>query len=193
MWLPDKQAHLLSLALVKLEHEGQGNEYKRRDNSEDAIRPSPRSVVQEGLRRDWAGERGDDERSTGETECKGTVAHTGSIRDEDIENQVDGVVSDPVEHVACCVGIGVVAGGEDNQSDHVYSDEEEEAFRAAPDVQQAGDGELEDASDDAGEDVGCAQLGGGFEVDVGFLNDVGADRGLQCEDEEGNPDPMLLA
>jgi len=150
-------------------------------------------VIQEGLCCDWASERGDNERSTGETECKGTVAQTGSIRDKDVENQVDCVVSDPVEHVACCIGVGVVAGGEDNQSDHVHADEEQEAFRAAPDVQQTSDGELEDASDNAGENIGRAHLGSGFEVGVGVLDDVGANRGLQCEDEKGNPDSVLLA
>lgn len=79
-------------------------------------------------------------------------------------------MADPVERMAGCVCFDVFAQGFEDHADDDEQDHEQEAFAAAADVDDFGDGELADAGDDGAEDGGYGEEavlveGGG---DVGY-------------------------
>ena len=193
MGLSHEKAHPLGLALIELEHGGQWQEHEGGDDRKGSVRPAPRGMSEERLRGNWAGERSADERSAGETKSKGPIAQSGGISHKDIQHQVDGVVSHPVQDIAGCIGVGVIASCEDNQTKHIHPDKHQEALCPTPDVQHPGNGQLDHTTNHAGEDVGRADLGSGLEFGVGSLDDIAANRRLQGENKKANPDSIPSA
>ena len=63
-------------------------------------------------------------------------------------------MADPVECMARGVSFNVLAQGFQDHADDDEEDHQQEAFAAAADVDDFGDGELADAGDDGAED-GC--------------------------------------
>lgn len=122
--LPPVDIHPLCFALIELKRPCQWQKDTRCNNSKGSVCPAPRGQLDERLRRDGTCKCSADERSTRETERKSSVAQTGCVRHEDIQDQEDRIVSHPVDHVARSVGRGVVAGGQDNQTKQVHPDED---------------------------------------------------------------------
>lgn len=91
-----EQAHLLSLALIVLEDQRDGNEEAWRDDGEGSNRPTPCAACEIGLRGQGSRERGDDEGSGDKSPGQCAVLQPGGIGDEYVEDEVDGVVADPV-------------------------------------------------------------------------------------------------
>lgn len=175
MGLSHEKTHPLSLALVELEHSGQWQEHKGGDDRKGTVRPAPRGMPEERLCGNWAGKRSADKWGTGETKCKGPIAQSRGISHKDIQHQVDGVVSHPVQDVTSRIRVGIVASREDDQTKQIYPDKYQEALCPTPDVQHPGHGQLDHATNHTGEDVGRADLGSGLEFGVGSLDDIAAD------------------
>lgn len=169
------QTHSLGLPLVEFKDNSQWRKHDRLNDCKRTIGPTPAARLQERLSRQWTNKRSTDERSAGEGERKGTVPQTGSISHEDLQNKIDGIVSNPVEHVASGIGVGVVAGGHNDQAHSIYSNEEKVTLSTAPDVDRLCNGQFEHTTDDTVQDVGGTDLGGGGEVTVGVVDNIAVD------------------
>ena len=169
------QTHSLGLPLVEFKDNSQWRKHDRLNDCKRAISPTPAARLQERLSRQRTNKRSTDKRSAGEGECEGTVPQTGSISHEDLQNKIDGVVSNPVEHVASGIGVGVVAGGHNDQAHSIYSNEENVTLSTAPDVDRLCNGQFEHTTDDTVQDVGGTDLGGGGEVTVGVVDNIAVD------------------
>lgn len=99
-WVALVQSHLLRLERVHLEHNRKRCEDEEVDDGEGSKTPSPSSssdfVGQEGVCRQRASESCADERRRSKGKCQSSVSQTKGISDEDVQDQVDGIVSDPV-------------------------------------------------------------------------------------------------
>ena len=186
------KTHFGRLSLIEFEDDCQRAEDERNNNGERAVRPSPSRMVQIGFAGARAGKSCADEWSADECIGEGTVAQTGGIGHKDIQDQVDGVVADIVEDVTGGIGIGTVAGGEDDQSNYVDQDKKQEAFGTAPYVQSLCNGQLEYSGHDGGQNAGRRNLGSGRESGIGLVDNGAIDRVMEGEDEDTHPDPGRL-
>ena len=172
---PCVETHSLRLPLVEFKDNSQRGKNNRLDDGKRAISPTPATRLQERLSRQWADKRSTDERSAGKGECKGTVPQTGSISHEDLQNKIDGVISNPVEHVTSGIRVRVVAGCHNDQTQCIDSNEEKVPLSTAPDVDGLRNGQFEHTTDDTVQDVGGTDLGGGGEVTVGVVDNIAVD------------------
>lgn len=187
------KTQFLGLLLVELEDHGQGEEGEGLDDSECPVSPSPAAHFQERLGSQGTGECGADKRRTGKGECESSVPQAGGISHEDLQDQVDRIVANPVEHITGSVGIGVIARGQDNQTQDVDAHEKDEALCTTPDVNGLGDGQLNDPTDDTVQDVRGTDLRSGREAAVGLVDDIAADRRLKGKHEKTHPDPAPVS
>lgn len=90
-------AHLDGFASVEPEDDGEWSEGDEVGDAKGANGPSPAGagerVREEGLCSEGGREGGDDEGGGGESEGQGTIPQTEGVGDEDVEDQVDGVVA----------------------------------------------------------------------------------------------------
>lgn len=186
------QTQLLRLLLIVLEDKGERRKDERLNDGKRTIRPTPARHVDVRLSRPRANKSSADKRRASKGERKSTVPQTGGISDEDLQDQINGIISNPVENVTGGVGVGVVAGGQDNQTQNVDTDEDQVTLSTAPDVDSLGDGELQHTTDDTVQDVGGTDLGGGREAAVGFVDDVAVDGGVEGQHEETDPNPVSV-
>lgn len=187
--LPAVQTHALGLFLIELENNREGYEDKGHDNGKGAVGPAPAGHGQERLGRQRAGKSGADERGAGKAKGERTVAKARRVRHEDVQDQVDGVVADPVQDISRGVTIGAVARSENDNAQKVDTYEEEKAFSTTPQIEGFGNRQLEDTTDDCRQDVGGIDSGSGLEVRVSVVEHVGANRLLQGQHKEAHPDP----
>lgn len=190
---PLVKTHLLCLSLVELEDNSQRSKDERLDNGKRAIRPPPGAHLQERLTSQWTRKRRTDKRRTGKSKCKSPIPQPGRISHENLQNEIDGVVADPVQDVSGSVGVGAVAGGQDYQAQDVDADEDEIALGTTPDVDCFGNGQFDHTADDTVQDVGGTDLGGGCKAAVGLVDDIAADGGLQSQREETHPNPVIVS
>lgn len=96
-----EHAHFVRLLLVVLEDDREGKKDEGHDDRESTVSPAPSTgVVDEVLSGQRTGEGGTDEGGVGKGEGEGSVPQTGSVGQEDLQNEVDTVVADPVDHIA---------------------------------------------------------------------------------------------
>lgn len=62
--------------------------------------------------------------SVDKRKCKRTVAHSRCVCDEDIADQIQGIVPDPIQNVTSGVTSGPVKGCRDDDTDKVDAEEE---------------------------------------------------------------------
>lgn len=187
------QTHSLCLLLIVLEDKSERRKDERLNDSKRTIRPTPARHVDKRLSRPRTNKSSADKRRASKGESKSTVPQTGGISDENLQNQINGIVSNPVEHVTGGVGVGVVAGGQNNQTQNVDTDENQVTLSTTPDVDSLGDGEFQHTTDDTVQDVGGTDLGGGGKAAVGFVDDVAVDGGVKGQHEETDPDPIPVS
>ncbi|KAF5122485.1 hypothetical protein E5D57_012965 [Metarhizium anisopliae] len=185
--LVDAQA--LGLLLVELEDDGQGHEDEGLDDGEAPNGPAPGAVPQEGLGGQRAREGGADEGRRHKGEGKGAVLQARRVGDEDVQDEVDGVVADPVEDVAGGVTVGPAAGRQDDHAKQVDAEKDQVALGTAPDVERLGDGQLQDPADDVGQDRGRGDGRRRREVGIRRRRDVEENGLLESQHEEAEPDP----
>ncbi|EPE04610.1 hypothetical protein F503_03672 [Ophiostoma piceae UAMH 11346] len=183
------EAELLGLELVELEDEGERREDEELDDAEGTDTPAPGRVVQERLGGQGTGEGGADKGRGHKGERKGTVLEAGRISDENVHDKVQGVVADPVEDVAGSVAVRAVAGSNNDHAEQVDTDKDKETLGTTPDVEDLGNGQLQDATDNRGQNASRSDLGRGLERGVGVDGDVAEDGLLESEHEETDPDP----
>ena len=118
-----------------------------------------------------------------EGEAESAVAKAGSVSDEDITDQVDGIVANPVECISCRVSRRGVEGGQDDNAEDVDTKEEEPGLSASPKIERLRDGELEDATDDGSEDARGADGWNLCLQSKSGLCSYELDRGLEGEHE----------
>jgi hypothetical protein len=106
---------LLRLVFIILEDNSERQEHEGRDYTEDSISPAPAEFRVNGVCSERPRKCSADERSLHKSERERSVPETGCIGDKHIQNQVQAVVADPVEHVTCSVSIRTIARG---QNDH---------------------------------------------------------------------------
>ena len=188
--LADKEALLRSLALVEFKDDSERNEDEDLDDAKGTDRPPPVIVaLVEGIESWRSGEGGADVRRAGKGKGKGTVLQPRRIGDEDVHDEVDGIEANPVEDVAGGIAIGTLACSENDHTNEVDGDKDEEALSSTPEVECLGNGQLQNTTDDVGEDTGRRDLGSGSEGGICVLCRVIEDGGLEGEGEEADPDP----
>lgn len=89
--------------------------------------------------------------------------------------------------------VGPFAGGDDDHANQIDDDKEEEALGTAPDVENPSDGQLDDATNDAGKDVGGLKLRCGLEGGIGIYVEGTGCTLLEGQHEEADPDPSIGA
>ena len=130
-----------------------GRREDEQDDEEGGERPSKVGPVVEELGDDGAGEGGAEVGGRVDGEDDHPVTQGGDVGDEDLDNEAERDVADPVEDLGGRVGLDVLAGG---LHDHADGDEEEradKALHAAPDVDDLADAEGHDTADDASSDA----------------------------------------
>lgn len=187
------QPHSLCLLLIVLEDKSKRRKDERLDDSKRTIRPTPARHVDKRLSRPRTNKSSADKGRASKGERKSTVPQTGGISDENLQDQINCIVSNPVQHVTGGVRVGVVAGGQDNQTQNVDTDEHQVTLGTTPDVDSFGDGEFQHTTDDTVQDVGGTDLGRGGEAAVGFVDDVAVDGGVEGQHEETDPDPVPVS
>lgn len=184
-----EQAHLFSLPLVILEHPGDGHEEERCHDRKGSNGPSPRAAGEIRLRRQRTSECRDDERRGDEGPGQSTVLEARSVRDENVQNQIDRIVPNPIQDVSGGVAVGPVARRDDNDADEVNSKEDQQAFRTAPDIEYLCDRKLQHASNDGSEDLSGGESGRRLKVGVGLVRRGGLNALLEGQHEKAQPDP----
>lgn len=184
---------LLSLLLVELEDERQGEEDEGLNDSECTISPSPAGHLQERLGSQGTSESGADKRCAGKGECESPVSQTGGISHENLQDQVDSVVANPVKHVAGGIRVRIIAASQDDQTQDIDAHEENETLRTTPDINGFGNGQLDHTTDDTVQDVGGSDLRSGREARVGLVDDIAADRRLKGKHKETHPNPASVS
>ena len=164
--LPLQQTHLLSFSLVELEYNGQWKEDDRLNDTECTNRPSPSCSVQESLTCKRASEGSANEGCRHETPCEGSVAEAGGISHENIEDEVDGIVTDPIQHIASGIAVNAVAGCDDEDAEQVDAEEDKVAFGTTPDVEELRNWQFQHSTYDGREDLSGGVGGCGAEVGI---------------------------
>ena len=153
--------------------------------------PAPAGSHQEGVRCQRRSKCRADEGSRREGESPGTVAQTGGIDNEDLQDQINAVVTDPVQGVAGHIGIGSVAGGQNNHSNHVDEQRDEQTLGSTPQVQGFGQRQSQHTGHHVGGDVGGGDLGRGLEVGKGIGGEVTQHGLMEGQHEIADPDPAF--
>jgi hypothetical protein len=122
---------------------------------------------------------------------KGSIAQAGGVGDEDVHDQIQGIVADPVKRVAGSVSRRAVASRQDNHANLVDDEEDEETFSTSPQVERLRYGEFKDASNDATEDRGSGVRRRQAEVGEGICGRIGLDGRLESQQEETQPYPAV--
>lgn len=185
-----EDAHLLRLALVKLEDDGEGHKDKRLDDGKRANGPAPGAVLEERLRGERAGKRRADEGRRSEPKGECTVTEARRVGHEDVENHVQRVVTNPIEDITGGIAIRSIARREDNHAEEIDTEENEVPLGAAPDVEGLGNWQLEDAADDVGQDRRGGDGRRRLEVGVRGKGCISQDALLQSQHEKADPDPV---
>lgn len=185
------ETHLLRLLLVVLEDNSKRSKHYRLDNGKSTIRPTPTRHAQERIRRQRTSKSSTDERRAGKGERKSTVPQTGGIRNEDLQDEINRIVTNPVQHVTGGVGVRVVTGRQDDQAQNVDANEDQVALCTTPQVDGLCNGQFQHTTDDTVQDVRGTNLGGGREAAVGFVDDIAVDRRVEGQHEETHPDPSI--
>lgn len=185
------QAHALGFDGKVLEDNGERHEDEEHDDDESSVAPSPSRVVQESLGSQRSSEGSADKGRANKGKGKGPVAKARGIGHEDVHDEVQGVVANPVQNVTGSVPGWAVTLGQDNHTSQVDANEEAEGFGTTPDVEQLGDGQLDDTANDAAKNVGSGELGRGREVGVGSQIEAAAHALLEGQHKEADPDPAV--
>ncbi|KAG7844380.1 hypothetical protein KL941_003756 [Ogataea angusta] len=186
-----QNAHLDGLQLVEFEHECEREEHARHHNGKDPVAPSPGCNIEDRLGGQRAGESGADERSRRKRKRKRSVSETAGVGKEHVHDQVDGVITDPVQHITGSVRVRVVARSKNNQTQQVDTHKHNKALGTAPDVQGLTDRQLQHAAHDGCQDSRGADFGSFGEIRVRIRHHGGSDGLLQRQHEETHPDPRV--
>lgn len=162
-----EQTHLLRLFLIEFENHSKRDEDDGLDDAKRTHRPPPRGDGQEGIGTERSGKGSADERRRNEAPGKGSVTQTRSIRDEDVQDEVDGIVANPVQDVARSVAIGAITRSDDDDAQEVDAEEGHVRFCATPDIEQFRNGQLQHTADDGGQNLGSGVGRSGLEARVG--------------------------
>jgi hypothetical protein len=98
-------------------------------------------------------------------------------------------VPDPVEYLCGGVGLHVLACGHHDEADGHERDHDSETLRSAPDVENLGEGKLEETSDNVGHDVGSGSERMLVEAASNIRRELEAHPLLHRVDEGDHPDP----
>lgn len=178
---------------MHLEYNCQWKKDRGRDDRKHSVTPPPARSLQEGLSGQWSSKRRADERGTGEGEGKSSVPKTSCIGDENIQDQIESVISNPIQDISSGVRVRAVAGSKDDNTKDIDGDKDQQSLGTPPNSEYFSDGQLQHTSNDVGKDIRRADLGSGTEVGKDVLDNSAADRRLQSEDEESQPDTAPLA
>ena len=185
------KTHFQSLGLVILENPSKRQESSYLDDAESTIGPAPATrIVHEVLTSQRASEGRANKRSAGKSKGKSSVPQPGCIGDEDLQNEVECIIANPVEHIACCVGRGTIASRQYDETENVDKQRGAQSLSSTPNVQDFTDGKLEHTTHDAGQDIRCTDGWRGTKLGKGCLLGNGTDGRLEGQQEETNPDPM---
>lgn len=118
-------------------------------------------------------------RGIDKSKAKATVAQPRRISNEDITDEVDGIVADPVKSVAGRVSCRAFESRKDDDADDIDTKEQEPGFGASPKVERLRNGKLQHTTNDGTEnasgtdrrqrrllsqsDLSCLQLDGARE------------------------------
>lgn len=149
-----QQTHCLRLALIRNQHNSNRNREPNQNNTERAKSPPISRAFIKQLRNLRPSKRRRQPRTHIQPPHDHAVAKRGHIRYDHIDDVAQADVADPVECMARGVSFNVLAQGFQDHADDDEEDHQQEAFAAAADVDDFGDGELADAGDDGAED-GC--------------------------------------
>lgn len=138
--LANQNTGLVGLPLIIFEDENEGREDEGLDYGEGTIGPAPARSLNKGIGGKRTGKGTADERRCGEAKSKGSVAQTGRISNENLQNEVYSIVTDPVEDIASSEGIGAIACRENDQPKNVDDDEDDQAFSTSPDSKKLSNG-----------------------------------------------------
>lgn len=128
------------------------------------------------------------ERCVDEGKSKRTVAQPRCVGNEDIANQVDGIVADPVQSVARRVASCAVECGVDDDPNNI--DSQEPRFSTSPDVECLCNGKLEHAANDRTENTGGADGRQSVLIAETDLSGLELDRALKRQHENNEPNPV---
>lgn len=156
----------MSLHAIELEDDSKRHKDEEHHNDEGTVAPSPGGGFQERLGSQRSSEGSADEGRADEGECESSVAQAGGVGNKDVHDEVDGIVANPVQDVAGSVTVRAFALGQDDHADEIDGNKEGEAFSTTPKGEDLCNRQLDDATDDAGKNVGSGELRGSGEVGI---------------------------
>lgn len=133
-----EQTQFLRLSLKDLENNGEREEEDRLNNGKNTETPTPSRLGDDSLGEQRASEGSADEWCAAESKSKSSVLQSGSIGNEDIQDEVQSTVANIEQDVSCCVTVGTIACRHDDDADDVDGEEDQKAFSTAPDVEDLG-------------------------------------------------------
>ena len=149
-----QKTHRFRLALVLDQHESNRNRKSNQNDTKRSKGPTISRVLIKQLRNLRPSKRRRQPRAHIQTPHDHAVAKRSHVRDDNIDDVAQADVADPVERVAGCISLDVLAQSFQDHADDDEENHQQEAFAAAADVDDLGDGELADTSDDGAKD-GC--------------------------------------
>lgn len=138
--------------------------HKRCDNRKSTISPPPSRIIQKSLPKLWPGECVDNVWCRRKRKPDRAISQLRSVRDEDVENVVHTIHTTPVEHLSRSVCLHILADAHHNECEQHANQADKEAVRAADEVNEFGEGELGDTTDEVGDNAGdtCEAVEGKF-------------------------------
>jgi hypothetical protein len=113
----------------------------------------------------------------------------GGVGDEDTDDVVRSILSDPVENLSSGVEFDSIASSHHDQAERQASHHGHIALRASPDVDELGERQLGQTADNAGHDSGGGGQGVEAEVACNVCRQAEAHTLLKRVDECDDPDP----
>lgn len=179
---------LLGLDVVLVEEPEQGRADARDNNGKGAITPPPARALEEALSDDTADPAGDDVGGRNKGKQQSSVLEGRSIGEEDGDRVGDAVVSDPVEDLGSSVGLDTVTSSHHDETNGQAEKHGAETLRTTPDIEDLGERELEQTTDQAGHDAGGGRQGVEVEGTGNVRVETGGHAGLEGIDEVEDPD-----
>ena len=141
--------------MVHIKHNTHGRDAAgHKNDDESSKRPAPAGTIVELIDKFGPSKSCSNPRSGIDPKDDHAVLEGCDIGAHDVDNVQETDVADPVERVAGCISLDVLAQSFQDHADDDEENHQQEAFAAAADVDDLGDGELADTSDDGAKD-GC--------------------------------------
>lgn len=148
------EAHTNSLALAVDEDDGDGHAKDHEDDGECAKSPVEVDIFVEELRNLGPSKGGGNQGRRVDAKHDQPVPQGGHVGEHNGDDVPDAEVADPVEGVRGGVHLDVDAGGLHDHADDGEEEHDEEALAAAPDVDDLGNGQVPDTTEDGGDNAG---------------------------------------